>query len=267
MIEAAFFDIDGTLLSFKTHAVPQSALRAIDALRAAGVACVLATGRPAYQVPACMRAIPFDACITLNGQLCLTGPLPAEGEGPDESRVIRSHPIAEEDVRFIAGRVEAGDFEVLVLQMDRAFTTAHSERVRAIERQAGLTYEDGPLEEAFAAPVFQFCAFCSPDEDEGIIRGSAHLATTRWTDLFCDVVPDDGGKRHGVAAVCANLGIDPGCAVAFGDGGNDLGMLQAVGTGVAMGNSVAELKSAADYVTTSVDDDGIWNACRHLGVI
>ena len=55
--------------------------------------------------------------------------------------------------------------------------------------------------------------------------------------------------------------------MAFGDGGNDIEMLRHVGIGVAMGNAKDEVKACADYVTTSVDDDGIVNALRHFGVI
>ena len=55
--------------------------------------------------------------------------------------------------------------------------------------------------------------------------------------------------------------------MAFGDGGNDTSMILQAGVGIAMGNAIDELKQQADYVTTSVDDDGILNALRHFDVI
>ena len=55
--------------------------------------------------------------------------------------------------------------------------------------------------------------------------------------------------------------------MAFGDGGNDTEMLLAAGIGVAMGNATDELKDAADYITSSVDDDGILRALVRFGVI
>ena len=55
--------------------------------------------------------------------------------------------------------------------------------------------------------------------------------------------------------------------MAFGDGGNDIAMLQHAGVGVAMGNAMDEVKKAADFVTTSVDEDGIVNALRHFGLL
>lgn len=55
--------------------------------------------------------------------------------------------------------------------------------------------------------------------------------------------------------------------MAFGDGGNDAAMLTYCGIGVALGGASDEAKAAADYVTSDVDDDGIWNALRHFEVI
>ena len=54
--------------------------------------------------------------------------------------------------------------------------------------------------------------------------------------------------------------------MAFGDGGNDLGMFGVVGTAVAMGNAASEVRAAADVVTDDVDHDGIFNACRRLNL-
>ena len=55
--------------------------------------------------------------------------------------------------------------------------------------------------------------------------------------------------------------------MAFGDGENDITMLDLVGTGIAMGNADEEVKKHADYVTTSVDEDGILLALKHFNII
>ena len=55
--------------------------------------------------------------------------------------------------------------------------------------------------------------------------------------------------------------------MAFGDGGNDVSLIREVALGVAMGNACEALKEVADYVTTSVDDDGILNALEHFELI
>jgi hydroxymethylpyrimidine pyrophosphatase-like HAD family hydrolase len=63
------------------------------------------------------------------------------------------------------------------------------------------------------------------------------------------------------------LGFDLKDVYAFGDGLNDLEMLKAVGTGVAMGNGVQEAKALANLVTTDVSEDGIWNGLKELQLI
>ena len=63
MIKAAFFDIDGTLLSFKTHRIPASAQQVLDSFHEQGIACVIATGRPTYQMPDWLFDLGWEMCI------------------------------------------------------------------------------------------------------------------------------------------------------------------------------------------------------------
>ena len=46
MIKAVFFDIDGTLVSFKTHQIPVSTIEALEAAKAKGIQIFISTGRP-----------------------------------------------------------------------------------------------------------------------------------------------------------------------------------------------------------------------------
>ena len=62
-------------------------------------------------------------------------------------------------------------------------------------------------------------------------------------------------------------GLKRSQVMAFGDGENDIAMIKFAGVGVSMGNGKDALKAAAEYVTTSVDDDGIYNALKHFELI
>lgn len=63
------------------------------------------------------------------------------------------------------------------------------------------------------------------------------------------------------------LGFDLKDVYAFGDGLNDIEMLNAVGTGIAMGNAEEVVKKAADHVTSGVDQEGIWKGLKELQLI
>ena len=63
------------------------------------------------------------------------------------------------------------------------------------------------------------------------------------------------------------LNIKPEEMIAFGDSENDIDMIQLAGLGISMGNGTPECKAAADYVTDSIDQDGIWKALKHFNII
>lgn len=64
-------------------------------------------------------------------------------------------------------------------------------------------------------------------------------------------------KGHALLALCRALGIDPGETAAFGDGTNDVTMLQTAGVGVAMANAAPAVLEVADRVTRSNQEDGV----------
>ena len=89
---------------------------------------------------------------------------------------------------------------------------------------------------------------------------------TRWNPLFTDVVPVGGNKSNGMEKILAYFGISREETMAFGDGGNDIPMLEYAGIGVAMGNASEEVQRHADFVTSGVDDEGIVHALKHFHI-
>jgi len=76
-----------------------------------------------------------------------------------------------------------------------------------------------------------------------------------WT-AWMDLSPVGVSKASGLQHVCDALGLTAADVLAIGDGRNDIEMLRWAGRGVAMGQAVDEVKSAADDVTDSVHDEG-----------
>ena len=84
------------------------------------------------------------------------------------------------------------------------------------------------------------------------------LTTPKWLELM----PLGITKGSGLQALVNMLGISMRDVMAFGDGENDIEMLQAAGIGIAMGNAMAEVKAAADEETDSNNDEGLFKALQ-----
>ena len=103
------------------------------------------------------------------------------------------------------------------------------------------------------------------DEPDSLQKRKAALSgSLPDTVSYCNSRPDfleffSGSVSKGTALrfLCKNLGIHPEETIAFGDGENDISLLQAAGLSVAMGNAAEEVKACADVVTASNDEDGI----------
>lgn len=82
-------------------------------------------------------------------------------------------------------------------------------------------------------------------------------------DTFIEIFPKGVNKGKALKTVCDYLGIDLQNVMAFGDQELDIPMIEAAGTGVAMGNAIPQLKEKADFVTRTNNEDGIAYALEH----
>ena len=89
-----------------------------------------------------------------------------------------------------------------------------------------------------------------------------------YTSPFCvEIVRQNVNKAYAINYICQKLSLSFDNVLAFGDGGNDIPMLRHVNVAVAMGNSNNEVKNVADYVTDTVDHDGVVKALKYFKLI
>ena len=86
------------------------------------------------------------------------------------------------------------------------------------------------------------------------------LITVQTAPFYFEIIPSSINKGRALTQICRILSVDPARTMAFGDSENDIPMLQAAGFGVAMGNAAESVKTAADFITASNNDDGIAKA-------
>ena len=101
--------------------------------------------------------------------------------------------------------------------------------------------------------------------DAGIL--GSDLKAVRWNENAVDILLKDNSKARGIQDIIKHFGFSIENAMAFGDGLNDVEMLETVGFGVAMGNAEPRLKPLADFVTKDIREDGILYALEALEVI
>lgn len=256
MIKAIFFDIDGTLLSHKTRRVPESAVRALPALRKKGIRLFIASGRHKEELKTLpLPEFDFDGYVTLNGQYCYTG-----------ERLIHAEAIAEANVRALAAAAEAESFPLVFVEDKHIYINYVNERVQ--RAQASISTEVPPLGTYVpGTPVYQLIPYVTGAELKRLMPLIPSCAATSWFSEAFDILPKNGGKRAGILRMLDAFSIAPAEIMAFGDGENDIDMLQLAGIGVAMGNAEDCVKKAADYVTADIDEDGIAAALRHFSVL
>ena len=258
--KALFFDIDGTLWDFHNR-IPASCREGIRRAREAGHLVFICTGRSrGFVRDENLLSLGFDGIVSGCGTMIeyqgkvlfqqLIDPALAV-RTMEEARKRRVRPILE-GPRYLYMDYE--DFsedrygKKLMEEMEGALLplTENWGSWEIVKLSCGLTgSEADPFVEALS-PWYDFI-FHNP--------------------VIMEMVPKGFSKATGIEKTCALLGLSMADTFAFGDGQNDMEMIRAAGCGIAMGNATPALKEAADYVTSPLDRDGIWNALCHFGLI
>ncbi len=258
-IKAVFFDIDGTLVSFKTHKVPQDTKDAIKKLRAAGIKVFVATGRM-LSMTSVLDDIEFDGYITYNGACCVDS---------TKQKTIFKSTIPQEQLEALVERLKWDSFPVSFMCRDEMYVNYLAPVVLEVSR---IVEVEPPVErdpaETIKEDVYQLCIYVDDQKlkqitDEVLVGCEG----SRWIEVFADVNLKGLSKHVGIDHMLEHFNIPLECAMAFGDGGNDIPMLRHVPYGIAMGNANDAVKASAFYVTDSVDNGGVTKALEHFGLI
>ncbi len=244
-----FFDIDNTLLDHRTNEIPKSALIAIAELRHAGHTVVVATGRSYGHARPFVDQIEPNYVITQNGarilkdhQEVLSIPLKREPLVTlFDWMSAQGHPYGVN--HGASGYISAAlPCAVKPLSLvDMPFQTDNPFYLNEVAHQGWLFFDESLDEKVM--PV--------------IIAGYPDFGFVRWNKTAIDVMPGGINKWTGCQWVMAQTGFAAHQAIAFGDGLNDMQMLQGVGLGIAMDNGHPELKAIADHIAPALHLDGI----------
>ena len=257
MVKAIFFDVDGTLLSHETHRVPDSTVRALEELRDKGILTFLATGRHislVRQLPP-LEGLHFDGIISLNGQYCC-----------NDEGLIYHCPFSKSAIAGLLDYLKENPHPCILVEEDQMYINFCNDLVEKVNSAIHLGLPPlGDLDRGYRVPIYQAILYMT-DEDLAKLPPLPGIRPTYW-GMGADLIPADGGKAAGIAKVLEHYGISPAETMAFGDAENDVDMFRTVAISVAMGNGSPAAKAAADYITDDIDENGIWNALKHFGIL
>ncbi len=260
MIKAAFFDIDGTLVSLKTKVYPPELPQVLRKLREKGILLFVATGRSKFEIATerLLEGLEFDGLLTNNGQDAYD----------TRGKLLYSKPLEAGEAAALLDWVETMQEPCWMVSAEKSCLNFCNEAVKiAMDAIHTAPPEQGDLRQMLEKPIYKIVLFRPKEEMAQPMALAPTSRTTQWFTLGQDIISKDGGKKNAMLEIIARYGISPEECIAFGDSENDLEMLRVAGIGVSMGNGTEECKAAADYVTTDCDEKGILNALRHFGLI
>lgn len=261
-IKAVFFDIDGTLVPFGDHDIPQEVKNAIRTLRDKGIKVFIATGRHANWIDN-IGDTKFDGYVTVNGGMSLLS---------DKKTIIYTHPIATDDIHRLIESYKAMPLEFCLVPADGdIFISGINDYAAKACKLINIPpIPIKPLECINGKDVVQMMAFGEEKDWSDPTLYSAILKNcdaTSWNPYFCDIVPKGSCKSIGIDRMLEYFDIPLNQTLAFGDGDNDISMIKHCHIGIAMGNASDNVKSVADYITTDVRNHGVVEALKHIGLI
>ncbi|MCJ7841686.1 Cof-type HAD-IIB family hydrolase [Lederbergia sp. NSJ-179] len=255
MSKIVFFDIDGTLLDDQKN-LSISAKEAITNLQKDGIYTALATGRAPFMVEPLLKELNMDSYVSFNGQYVVF-----------KGKVIYKNPLHPKHLSGL--EEEAGKHGHPIVYMNESILKANVDYDKRIADSLGtlhLEHPDFQSDFYWKTEIYQALLFASEGEED-YTHEFNEFRFIRWHENSIDVVPKGGSKAEGIKKLMEKLGFKMKDVFAFGDALNDIEMLQTVGTGIAMGNALDPVKKIADIVTTNVEDDGVANGLKKVGLL
>lgn len=250
-------DMDGTLLN-ENKEISNRCQKAIFKLKEKGKKLVIATGRPLEGVMNYIDQLKLfdenDYVVAFNGALV---------QGTKTKQIIFNKPLSLPAYKelFLLSQQLGVNIHALT---DNSVLTPKNNPFTEIESNINqIPIIEGKVEDIDDSTIIVKVMFIDePKKLDEIIPQIPSWIKEKYTILrsapyFLEFLDKSVNKGAGVSAIAKQLGIEREEIICVGDAGNDLAMIRYAGLGVAMGNAMEEVKSEADYITHTNEEDGV----------
>lgn len=253
-VRAVAMDLDRTIVPSSLSLSPAT-VRAVASVHRAGIEPIIATGRMFASAQPYARELGITAPL-----VCYQGALVAD---PRSGEWLLHQPIDVPLALEVIAAVRAEGFHMNVYVNDQLCVERPTPEARTYAEHARLEMVVvGDFDAWLRQPTTKIVVVGEPhslDDLEIRLRASfdGRLFIAKSLPEFLEVAQPGVSKGAALRFVCNRLGIDPADTVAFGDGANDLELLEAAGLGVAMADADPALLRIADWTVPSVAEDGV----------
>ncbi len=269
----AAFDLDGTLLREFSLTPTDKVKKALNDLKDSGIPVVVSSGRDLSQISPELLGC-FSYAVLTNGSCVAELP---------QKKLIYSHPIPWMILLRAMKKVRKNGGACFLMQFGCIRGTEEGEKIvfetmlKHVKGDAMLTgyageesryHKDIEAANPFAAPTYKVQAFFGDGESCGMafaqLEKEKGLEILKMFGTTIEITASGVTKAAALDALCAELGLESGSYAAFGDGRNDLEMLQSAAYAVVMENGEQCVKDIADYIAPPVTEDGAAEAIYDL---
>jgi len=251
-----FFDVDGTITHHEDGSISNNTKEAIKALIDKGIKVVAATGRPLSMCEE-IRELGIDTFITANGAYV-----------KHKQEIIHKLPMDKTIIREVFDFAHTYNHGLSFYTENYGLNGVENiEIAKALKETLSLLHYPAANPLIYEQEVYLMCLFADEDTAQKYREQFPHLTFRRWHPFVLNVLQEEVSKSLAIIKVLQYFNLDKSEAVAFGDGENDIDMLEFVGLGIAMGNGSERLKGAADFVTKKSSEDGIEFALKKYGIL
>ena len=263
MSKLLFFDIDGTLIegNLGIYSITDSTKQALDELKQNGHDVFLATGRCKCFITDGVMSYPFSGYVTCNGAY-------VEYNGQSVYKAI----IPSEAIKATMKFCEENNFNYYFESTDYIYVRDSSDKKHIKFCETWGMKPETVIDKFDPDEIETYIGMIVVNQKEDIPMMVEALSPyfdvqRHQSDCSFDLTLRGVSKAVGISELVRKLNKDIKDTIAFGDGRNDIEMLEAVGLGIAMGNAVVEAKAVADYETARIEDDGIQKALKKFELI